>query len=38
MEKHFEAGGYPPLTVIISEGTENEDVVIKVANEGGGIL
>lgn len=27
----------PPVTVIISDGMENEDVVIKVADEGGGI-
>jgi pyruvate dehydrogenase kinase 2/3/4 len=37
MEKHAEAGSYPPVTVIIADGTENEDVVVKVADEGGGI-
>ena len=28
---------YPPIKVIISDGEENEDVVIKVSDEGGGI-
>ena len=28
---------YPPIKVIISDGKENEDVVIKVSDEGGGI-
>lgn len=37
MEKHAEVDRYPPVTVIIADGTENEDVVIKVADEGGGI-
>jgi len=27
----------PPVTVIIADGTDNEDVVIKIADEGGGI-
>jgi pyruvate dehydrogenase kinase 2/3/4 len=27
----------PPVTVIIADGTENEDVVIKIMDEGGGI-
>ena len=28
---------YPPIKVIIADGDENEDVVIKVSDEGGGI-
>lgn len=28
---------YPPIKVVIADGNENEDVVIKVADEGGGI-
>lgn len=28
---------YPPIKVIIADGKENEDVVIKVSDEGGGI-
>jgi pyruvate dehydrogenase kinase 2/3/4 len=28
---------YPPVIVIIADGTENEDVVVKIADEGGGI-
>lgn len=30
-------GDYPPIKVVIADGNENEDVVIKVADEGGGI-
>jgi pyruvate dehydrogenase kinase 2/3/4 len=30
-------GTLPPIRVIIADGTENEDVVIKVSDEGGGI-
>ena len=30
-------GPLPPVQVIIADGTENEDVVIKIADEGGGI-
>jgi len=30
-------GEYPPIKVVIADGNENEDVVIKVADEGGGI-
>ena len=37
MEKHAEADRCPPVTVIIADGADNEDVVIKVADEGGGI-
>ena len=29
--------GFPPIKVIIADGTENEDVIIKVSDEGGGI-
>ena len=28
---------YPPIKVVIADGKENEDVVIKVSDEGGGI-
>jgi pyruvate dehydrogenase kinase 2/3/4 len=36
METH--AGGtLPPVTVIIADGTDQEDVVIKISDEGGGI-
>lgn len=31
------SGDYPPIKVVIADGAENEDVVIKVADEGGGI-
>ena len=27
----------PPIRIIISDGVENEDVVIKISDEGGGI-
>jgi len=39
MENHegFHTGGIPPIKVVIADGTENEDVVIKVSDEGGGI-
>ena len=38
METHgVDATSYPPVSVIIADGTENEDVVIKVSDEGGGI-
>lgn len=36
-EKHGIYADLPPVTVIIADGTENEDVVIKIADEGGGI-
>jgi len=29
---------YPPIRVVIADGKENEDVVIKISDEGGGIL
>jgi pyruvate dehydrogenase kinase 2/3/4 len=34
---HGVDGDYPPIKVIIADGKENEDVVIKVSDEGGGI-
>lgn len=38
VETHgVDASYYPPVEVIIVDETENEDVVIKVADEGGGI-
>eukprot|EP00541_Cyclophora_tenuis_P007065 CAMPEP_0116542232 /NCGR_PEP_ID=MMETSP0397-20121206/906_1 /TAXON_ID=216820 /ORGANISM="Cyclophora tenuis, Strain ECT3854" /LENGTH=232 /DNA_ID=CAMNT_0004066227 /DNA_START=1 /DNA_END=699 /DNA_ORIENTATION=+ len=42
MEKHFrdhlmDEDDIPPVTVIIADGTDNEDVIIKVADVGGGI-
>jgi pyruvate dehydrogenase kinase 2/3/4 len=39
MEKHEgnATGVIPPIQVVIADGTENEDVVIKVSDEGGGI-
>jgi signal transduction histidine kinase len=30
-------GEFPPIKVIIADGNDNEDVVIKVSDEGGGI-
>jgi pyruvate dehydrogenase kinase 2/3/4 len=37
METHKDSSILPPVQVVIADGTENEDVVIKVADEGGGI-
>lgn len=41
MEKHYrplmDEDDIPPVTVIIADGKDNEDVVIKVMDEGGGI-
>ena len=37
VETHGIDADYPPVEVIIADGNENEDVVIKVADEGGGI-
>jgi pyruvate dehydrogenase kinase 2/3/4 len=34
---HGVDGEYPPIKVVIADGKENEDVVIKVSDEGGGI-
>lgn len=36
-ESHADAATLPAVTVVIADGKENEDVVIKVADEGGGI-
>jgi len=32
-----DGGEFPPIKVVIADGKENEDVVIKVSDEGGGI-
>jgi pyruvate dehydrogenase kinase 2/3/4 len=37
MDKHGHEDDVPDVMVIIADGTENEDVVIKVSDEGGGI-
>eukprot|EP00615_Pteridomonas_danica_P018652 CAMPEP_0114408470 /NCGR_PEP_ID=MMETSP0102-20121206/22721_1 /TAXON_ID=38822 ORGANISM="Pteridomonas danica, Strain PT" /NCGR_SAMPLE_ID=MMETSP0102 /ASSEMBLY_ACC=CAM_ASM_000212 /LENGTH=53 /DNA_ID=CAMNT_0001575463 /DNA_START=862 /DNA_END=1020 /DNA_ORIENTATION=- len=44
MEKHGEAGNdensnkeLPRVRVVIADGVDNEDVVIKISDEGGGI-
>jgi len=45
MEKHFASDGddysdiddVPPINVVIADSLENEDVVIKISDEGGGI-
>lgn len=37
MEAHEHSAVVPPVQVIIADGDANEDVVIKVADEGGGI-
>lgn len=37
VEKHGVDSDWPPVYVIIADGKENEDVVIKVSDEGGGI-
>lgn len=37
MEAHRNSPVLPPVGVIIADGTENEDVVIKITDEGGGI-
>jgi pyruvate dehydrogenase kinase 2/3/4 len=37
VEWHGVDGDFPPIKVIIADGQENEDVVIKVSDEGGGI-
>ena len=36
-EKHRNELTLPPLTVVIADGKDNEDVVIKIMDEGGGI-
>jgi pyruvate dehydrogenase kinase 2/3/4 len=37
VEKHGVYAHLPPITVIIADAPENEDIVIKVSDEGGGI-
>eukprot|EP00957_Ditylum_brightwellii_P172483 13132359-Ditylum_brightwellii.AAC.2 len=37
VEHHVVDNNYPPVCVIIADGNKNEDVVIKVADEVGGI-
>jgi pyruvate dehydrogenase kinase 2/3/4 len=37
VEWHGVDGDFPPIKVIIADGNDNEDVVIKVSDEGGGI-
>eukprot|EP00542_Grammatophora_oceanica_P018997 CAMPEP_0194048702 /NCGR_PEP_ID=MMETSP0009_2-20130614/28171_1 /TAXON_ID=210454 /ORGANISM="Grammatophora oceanica, Strain CCMP 410" /LENGTH=416 /DNA_ID=CAMNT_0038694645 /DNA_START=116 /DNA_END=1366 /DNA_ORIENTATION=+ len=34
---HGESGDFPKIKVIIADGSSNEDVVIKIADQGGGI-
>ena len=36
-ETHRDCLSLPPVTVVIADGMENEDVVIKIMDEGGGI-
>lgn len=37
VEWHGVDADFPPIKVVIADGNENEDVVIKVSDEGGGI-
>eukprot|EP00957_Ditylum_brightwellii_P006444 489209-Ditylum_brightwellii.AAC.1 len=37
VEHHGVDNHYPPIRVVIVDGNKNEDVVIKVTDEGGGI-
>ena len=37
VETHMDKTTLPPVTVIIADGTENEDCVIKIEDKGGGI-
>mmetsp|Transcript_6666 Transcript_6666/g.13877 ORF Transcript_6666/g.13877 Transcript_6666/m.13877 type:complete len:470 (-) Transcript_6666:308-1717(-) len=37
VEWHGVDSDYPPIRVVIADGNENEDVVVKVSDEGGGI-
>jgi pyruvate dehydrogenase kinase 2/3/4 len=37
VEFHGMDGDFPPIKVVIADGKDNEDVVIKVSDEGGGI-
>jgi pyruvate dehydrogenase kinase 2/3/4 len=37
VEMHGPQGPFPPVRVVVAAGSENEDVVVKVSDEGGGI-
>lgn len=37
VEYHGVDADYPPIKVVIADGKDNEDVIIKVSDEGGGI-
>ena len=37
VESHGIDADYPPSKVVIADGSDNEDVIIKVSDEGGGI-
>ena len=37
MEHHEEKDNMPPIRLVIADGEANEDVVIKVSDEGGGV-
>lgn len=37
VEAHMHKTNLPPVTVVIADGKDNEDVVIKIMDEGGGI-
>lgn len=37
VEYHGIDSDYPPIKVVIADGSDNEDVIIKVSDEGGGI-
>ena len=37
MDRHVHSEDVPTVEVVIADGTENEDVVIKISDEGGGI-
>ncbi|KAL7486945.1 hypothetical protein ACHAW6_012536 [Cyclotella cf. meneghiniana] len=37
VEYHGVDADYPPIKVVIADGSDNEDVIVKVSDEGGGI-
>jgi pyruvate dehydrogenase kinase 2/3/4 len=37
VEWHGVDGDFPPIKIVIADGSDNEDVVIKISDEGGGI-
>ena len=37
MDRHLHSDMVPPVEVVIADGKDNEDVVIKISDEGGGI-